>query len=124
VIQALAPALANLIGKVVDRAVPDRDEAERLKARLQSEAMNLDHAEFQAAARIVLAEAEGTGLKAWWRPLTMLVFVALVVARWFGLSAEGLTEAEYLKLWEIVQLGLGGYVLGRSGEKIVRELKR
>jgi hypothetical protein len=30
-----------------------------------------------------------------------------------------LSEAEYLKLWSIVELGLGGYVIGRSAEKIV-----
>ena len=48
----------------------------------------------------------------------MLTFVALIVARWFGWAAPNLSEAEYLKLWDIVQLGLGGYVIGRSAEKI------
>jgi hypothetical protein len=49
----------------------------------------------------------------------MLVFVGLIVARWFGFAAPNLAEAEYLALWDIVQLGLGGYVIGRSAEKIV-----
>ena len=48
----------------------------------------------------------------------MLVFVGLIVARWFGWAAPGLSEAEYLKLWSIVEFGLGGYVIGRSVEKI------
>ena len=48
----------------------------------------------------------------------MLVFVALIVARWFGYAAPGLSEAEALKLWSIVELGLGGYVIGRSAEKV------
>jgi hypothetical protein len=48
----------------------------------------------------------------------MLVFVALIVARWFGFAAPNLSEAEYLKLWSIVEFGLGGYVVGRSVEKI------
>jgi hypothetical protein len=52
----------------------------------------------------------------------MLVFVALIVARWFGLAAPNLQEAEYLKLWDIVQLGLGGYVIGRSVEKIMPQI--
>ena len=74
----------------------------------------------QAAADIVKAEAQSSHfLAANWRPITMLVFVALVVARWFGWSTPGLTEAEALKLWDIVQLGLGGYVIGRSAEKVV-----
>jgi hypothetical protein len=39
-----------------------------------------------------------------------------------------LDEAEVLKLWDIVEIGLGGYVIGRSAEKvlpgIVGSLKR
>jgi len=49
----------------------------------------------------------------------MLVFVALIVARWLGWSAPNLGEAEVLKLWDIVEIGLGGYVIGRSAEKIL-----
>jgi len=30
-----------------------------------------------------------------------------------------LVEAEVLKLWDIVEIGLGGYVIGRSAEKIL-----
>jgi len=54
-----------------------------------------------------------------WRPITMLTFVALIVARWLGWSAPNLAEAEALKLWDIVEIGLGGYVIGRSAEKIL-----
>jgi hypothetical protein len=49
----------------------------------------------------------------------MLIFAGLIVARWMGWAAPNLTESEYLKLWDIVQFGLGGYVVGRSAEKIV-----
>jgi hypothetical protein len=48
----------------------------------------------------------------------MLTFGGLIVARWFGWAAPNLTEAEYLKLWSIVEVGIGGYVVGRSVEKI------
>ena len=49
----------------------------------------------------------------------MLVFVSLIVARWFGFAAPELAPEEYLKLWDIVELALGGYVIGRSAEKIL-----
>jgi len=49
----------------------------------------------------------------------MLTFGGLIVARWLGFSAPGISEAEILKLWSIVELGLGGYVIGRSAEKII-----
>jgi hypothetical protein len=58
----------------------------------------------------------------------MMTFGLLIVARWLGWSALGISEAEALKLWNIVEIGLGGYVIGRSAEKtlprIVEVLRR
>lgn len=68
-------------------------------------------------------EAQGQSwLQRAWRPITMLVFVALIVARWLGWSAPDLGEAEALKLWDIVEIGLGRYVIGRSAEKVLPAL--
>ncbi len=65
-------------------------------------------------------EAQGQSwLQRTWRPITMLTFVALIVARWLGWSAPNLSQAEALKLWDIVEIGLGGYVIGRSAEKVL-----
>ena len=118
-IQALVPALAPIIGQIVGSLFPDPTE----KAKAEAEAMRqlLAHqSEIEsAAAKIIQTEASSTHwLAANWRPLTMLVFVGLIVARWFGWAAPGLQEAEYLKLRSIVELGLGGYVVGRSVEKV------
>jgi len=49
----------------------------------------------------------------------MFVFVALIVARWLGWSAPNLSRAGALKLWDIVEIRLGGYVIGRSAEKVL-----
>ena len=118
-IHALVPALAPIIGQIVGSLFPDPTE----KAKAEAEAMRqlLAHqSEIEsAAAKIIQTEAASTHwLAANWRPLTMLVFVGLIVARWFGWAAPGLQEAEYLKLWSIVEFGLGGYVVGRSVEKV------
>jgi len=50
--------------------------------------------------------------------LTMLTFVALIVARWLGWTAPGMSEAEYLSLYDLMKIGLGGYVVGRTVEKV------
>jgi len=118
-IQALVPALAPIIGKVVGNLFPDPTE----KAKAEAEAMRqlLAHqSEIEsAAAKIIQTEAASTHwLAANWRPLVMIVFCGLIVARWFGWAAPNLSEAEYLKLWSIVEFGLGGYVIGRSVEKV------
>lgn len=112
---AVDPITAALdVGKtIIDKVWPDAGEAERQKVQLAL-------AVFAGQAGIVQAEATSDNwLTASWRPITMLVFTALIVARWFGWAAPNLTDAEYLKLWDIVQLGLGGYVIGRSVEKVV-----
>lgn len=111
---ALDPVTGVLeIGKsLIDKFWPDAGEAEKQK-------VTTFLAVFTAQAGIVQAEAASSHwLAANWRPLTMLVFVALIVARWFGWAAPNLSQEEYLKLWDIVQLGLGGYVIGRSVEKV------
>ena len=111
---AADPVTAVLdIGKtIIDKVWPDAGEAEKAK-------VNMALTMFAAQADIVKTEAASSNwLAASWRPITMLTFTALIVARWFGWAAPNLSEAEYLKLWDIVQLGLGGYVVGRSVEKI------
>lgn len=118
-IQSLIPTLAPILGKVVGNLFPDPEQ----KARAEAEMMKVllaHQAEIEgAAAKIIQTEAASQHwLAANWRPLTMLVFVGLVVARWFGWAAPNLSDAEYLKLWSIVEFGLGGYVVGRSVEKI------
>lgn len=50
-----------------------------------------------------------------WRPITMLTFLSLVVADQTGLLAFRLAP----EAWTLLQLGLGGYVAGRSVEKVV-----
>ena len=112
---ALDPLTAALDvgGKLIDKFFPDADAEMKNK-------MNQFLTVFTAQAQIVQAEAASSNwLASSWRPITMLTFVGLIVARWFGWAAPNLADAEYLKLWDIVQLGLGGYVIGRSVEKVV-----
>lgn len=114
----LVPALAPIITKIVGNLFPDKEAKSKAEAELLHGLMQHQHDIEHAAAGIVKAEAGGSWLTSSWRPLTMLVFVSLIVARWFGFAAPELSEAEYLRLWSIVEIGLGGYVIGRSVEKI------
>ena len=74
----------------------------------------------QEVQQVQQPEVAASGLLAsTWRPATMLIFVALFVARWLGFAKPDLSEAEVLALWAVVQYSMGGYVVGRSLEKIV-----
>lgn len=111
---AVLPSLLALVGKLI----PDPEA--RAKAQLQLLEMQQrgDLAELQAAVSVLVAEASGNWLQRSWRPVMMLTFTGLIVARWLGWTAPGLQPAEYEHLWSIVQLGIGGYVIGRSVEKV------
>lgn len=56
----------------------------------------------------------------------MLVFTGLIVASWFGFTPPGINEPlspMMARLFDIMEIGIGGYVGGRTLEKIARELK-
>lgn len=106
--------------KLIDKLIPDPQAQNDAKLRLMEMAQQGELTELTAKAEIIKAEAASEHwLAATWRPIMMLTFGALIVARWLGFSAPGITEAEILKLWNIVELGIGGYVIGRSAEKIL-----
>lgn len=116
---ALIPVLAPILGKVVGNLFPDPEA----KAKAESEVMQqlLKHqSEIESAAgEIVKQEAASAHwLAANWRPITMLIFVGLIVSRWLGFTAENMSEPEYLEVYGLIKIGLGGYVIGRSVEKI------
>ena len=120
----LALAAVNVVTGFIDKFVADKDEAEKLKANIALEAMKADNEELKAATSVILAEANGESwLQRNWRPLLMLWFAGLVGAHWLGYTPAGLGEETVLKLLNIVQVGIGGYVLGRSGEKMVKLYK-
>jgi len=118
-------AISNLVGKVIDKAFPDKDEANRIKAGIDAQLINMDLEQLKAATSIITAEAGGESwLQRNWRPVTMLTFVSLVVAHWLGWTAPNLSEDQTLALLEIVKIGLGGYVVSRGVEKTAKIWKQ
>lgn len=119
----LLPILGDIGRRVAGNLFPNpADQLKRDQAEKEFTLGVMQHAQAieQAAAEVVKAEAASSHwLAANWRPITMLVFVGLIVARWLGWTAPGMTEAEYLSVYDLVKIGIGGYVVGRSAEKIV-----
>lgn len=113
------PAVLAAVAGIVDKLIPDPKAAAEAKLKLYELEKAQQLAELQGAVQIIVAESSGNLLQRSWRPLLMLTFGGLIVARWFGWSAPNLSETEYVHLWNIVELGIGGYVIGRSVEKTV-----
>lgn len=104
-------------------------EEERLKAKghlldVQAAAMqrvfDYEKEMIKGQQAVVTAEAKSEHfVVAAWRPITMLTFLTLAVGDSLGLLATPLKD----EAWMLLQLGLGGYVAGRSGEKIAKVMK-
>ena len=115
--------------QIVDR-ISTTDE-EKMKAKndlthIVFTALN----EMQSAQKgIIMSETQGSKLQRSWRPLVMLSFAFIVVYSYFIQPAffpKAISMAEQLKpeFWELLKLGLGGYVIGRSAEKIANSLTK
>jgi hypothetical protein len=109
-----------------------KNELRQLENEITSKVLDYEKELLQSKTELVGAEIRG---KSWlqrnWRPLLMLAVVAIIVNNYIlfpYLSAFGVEEAQMLELptglWTLLTTGVGGYVVGRSGEKISENLKK
>jgi len=124
---AVAP-LAKILFNTIDKAVPDKDLQEKLKAQLQTQLLQSNTQELQAAAKIIEAEAKAGWFASSWRPLLMYVLIFILVWNYvIGPVIKIFTGAIISfelpgDVWSLLQIGLGGYVLGRSAESVARTM--
>ena len=127
IISALAPTIKSIVGNLF----PDPEA--KAEAEQQVMAALLAHeAELQSAtASIIQAEAKSDHfLTATWRPITMLVFVAIVANNyivypylslfWPGAPVLDLPP----QMWSLLQIGIGGYIASRGVEKFADKWKK
>ena len=124
---AVAP-LAKILFNTIDKAVPDKDLQEKLKAQLQTQLLQSNTQELQAAAKIIEAEAKAGWFASSWRPLLMYVLIFILVWNYvIGPVIKVCTGAVISfelpgDVWTLLNVGLGGYVVGRSAESVARTL--
>jgi hypothetical protein len=127
IIQAVAP-LAKILFNTVDKAVADKDLAAKLKADLQTQMLQSHTQELTAAARVIEAEAKAGWFASSWRPLLMYVLIFILIWNYvlgpvilFFFKASITIELPG-DVWTLLQIGLGGYVVGRSAESVARTM--
>lgn len=109
------------IGKVIDSLFTS--EEERIKAKnevfkvLQEQQIELQ----KLQTEIIVSEAKGNWLQRSWRPILMLAFGFIVIYVKFLAPLFDLTIPELEnEFWNLLQIGIGGYVIGRTGEKMMK----
>ena len=107
------------IGKVIDNIFTNDEERQLAKNQLVQIIQQKELELQKMQTEIIVAETNGNWLQRSWRPILMLSFGFIVIyvkfiAPLFDLKIPEL-ENEF---WNLLQLGIGGYVIGRSAEKI------
>ena len=115
--------VAGAVFKTIDKVVDNKGEADNLKAKVQEKIIAGELAELEGAAKTIQIEAQGGFLQRNWRPIMMLVFAGLMVAHWFGFTAPNIPESVQNSLLNIILVGIGGYTVGRSAEKVAGKFK-
>lgn len=110
--------------RIIEKVIPDPDAQREARLKLLEMQQAGELAELQARAGIIQAEAQSEHvLTATWRPLVMIWFAALIGAHWFGFTPENLPPEQVAKLLDILEVAIGGYVIGRSVEKAAKHVR-
>ena len=118
--------IGDLAGKIVDLFPnpADKLKAQELQAQMQSAILDAQTKFAQAQSSVLVAEAQSQSwLARNWRPMAMvncfLLIDVRIIGAIFGVTFNGVSADEWMKLWTLVTVGLGGYIVGRSGEKMM-----
>ncbi|GAG40261.1 unnamed protein product [marine sediment metagenome] len=119
---------------VIDQFVDDGDLAAKLKAEATARLMEVDvtkyAAQLEAQKATLVAEIQGESwLQRNWRPTIMMMFGTIIANNYivfpylslFDATKDAVTQLQLpVVMWECLKLGLSGYIVGRSAEKIAR----
>lgn len=120
----IGPLISGVLG-VIDKAVEDKDQANAIKAKFNELAITGEMKELESAAKIIVAEAQGDSwLQRNWRPMLMVMFGVIIANNYIIVPIFNTTPADIPPdMWDLLKLGVGGYVVGRSVEKGLKTFK-
>ncbi|MFN0192652.1 MAG: 3TM-type holin [Aestuariivirga sp.] len=134
IVSAVGALVKGPLSTILDRYVGDLELRRKLKAELEQELVTGLSKEAEQAASVIIAETKSEDwLTRNWRPVLMLSLLGLLMVvgivipslellaghpiayqpRWQALPPE---------FWSFLSIGMGGYIGGRSLEKVAREV--
>lgn len=119
-------AVLPVVGKVLDRIIPDPEARAKAELEIQTGLLSAESEIVKAAASVIRAEAGGNWLQRSWRPMLMILF-GLIIANNYVIVPYVLAFGMFVPsldippgMWALLNVGVGGYVVGRSAEKIFK----
>lgn len=105
--------LVGDIGGIINSLSISSTEKKELESKMTQVVYSYAGELTQQQAGIVMKETQGNWLQRSWRPLVMLAFAGVVLL-------GTVVDIPYLendsKFWNLIEIGLGGFVVGRSIE--------
>lgn len=116
-------AIASIVGKFVGdpaQKVQMQTELMRAEQEFRVKMLEADSAMAAQQASVIMSEAKSESwLARNWRPLLMVTFTYIVAHTYVFAPLFGLRSVVIPPdMWELLRFGMGGYIIGRSAEKI------
>lgn len=122
--------LIKPVSELIDNVTTSKDEKLQAKNKLQDlqnellmKMLDYESELAKTKAEVLKSETMGSWLQRSWRPILMLTFGFIIVYEYFLSNVFGLPKSDLPEyFWDLLNIGLGGYVIGRSAEKIVPKM--
>lgn len=129
-ILGIVQSLAKPITDTIDSLHTSEEEKLLLKKSVLQMQQQAEDILVETKGNIIEAEAKSEHfLTATWRPITALVFVAIIANNYIIAPYMGAMFGMKIMLeippqmWDLLNLMIGGYVASRGAEKLVKEWK-
>ena len=127
-INSVVGGIKGILDKFI-HSPEDKAQANLALGKIQHDAvqkaLEFEIKQVRAQADIIIAEAKSGWLSRSWRPILMFVFMAIIVNNFLvwpysmelGITAKVLEFPVWMQ--DLLKIGVGGYIGGRSAEKII-----
>ncbi len=113
------------VAGVIDKLTTSDEEKLAAKAELTKVVTDAITRISELQSSMLMAEASGNWLQRSWRPLLMLSFGFIVIYSKFIAPAFNLPNTTLEEsFWTLLEVGMGGYVIGRSVEKVAETVTK
>jgi len=120
---SLIKETGDAVSGIIDKFVTTDKERMSLQKDIMGVINSFAYKMMDVQKDVILAEINGNKLQRSWRPIIMLAFGFIVIYEYFISKVFGLPSADLPpNFWDLLEIGLGGFVIGRSAEKITGSL--
>lgn len=113
--------LVSNVGDIIDTLSISAIEKKQVRSQVIDSLYRYASDLEKEQSSVIRAEAQGNVLQRSWRPIVMLTFTFIVLLGAFVPLPLLDKSSEF---WNLLEIGLGGYVVGRSVEKVTDKLRR